>query len=253
MIKGVFFDLYGTLLVYGDMTSAWKDWLAAFHRSFLRLGLKESESEFALLCDGFFARTEPPFQHDGLTVLERRIQEFALELGVEVTTIELAEVASEMILAWQSHVTLDPEAIPVLEKLRDRFKTALITNFDHPPHVHTLLDHHNLVRLFDDIVISAEAGVSKPDPGIFDSALKRTGLTQEAVAYVGDSIEDDVAGALAAGLYPVHLHRIREDGSTVDFDYRRSGNEGSGAERQQAGIEGGCVIHRLSELLDLFG
>jgi FMN phosphatase YigB (HAD superfamily) len=26
-IRGVFFDLYGTLLRYGDMKSAWADWL----------------------------------------------------------------------------------------------------------------------------------------------------------------------------------------------------------------------------------
>ncbi|MFC1452257.1 HAD family hydrolase [Verrucomicrobiota bacterium] len=31
--KGVFFDLYGTLLVYGDMEAAWADWLRAFHES----------------------------------------------------------------------------------------------------------------------------------------------------------------------------------------------------------------------------
>ena len=26
-IRGVFFDLYGTFLRYGDMKSAWADWL----------------------------------------------------------------------------------------------------------------------------------------------------------------------------------------------------------------------------------
>jgi hypothetical protein len=29
--QGVFFDLYGTLLIYGDMTAAWADWLSDLH------------------------------------------------------------------------------------------------------------------------------------------------------------------------------------------------------------------------------
>ena len=252
MIKGIFFDLYGTLLVYGDMKSAWDDWLAAFYSSFRGYGLREDALEFARLCEGFFARPTPALRERGLTVLEQRIHDFAAEMGLEIQPEGLAEVASEMIHAWQAYVTLDPETIPVLGRLRERFKVALITNFDHPPHVHALLDRYDLVPLFDDIVISAEAGVSKPDPGIFEPALRRTGLSHEVVAYVGDSMEDDVAGALAAGLYPVHLDRIRDDGSKVDFDYRQSGSVEVGKERQQSVLEGGSVVHRLSELLHLF-
>ena len=30
-INGIFFDLYGTLLVYGNMDVAWSDWLNALH------------------------------------------------------------------------------------------------------------------------------------------------------------------------------------------------------------------------------
>jgi putative hydrolase of the HAD superfamily len=56
------------------------------------------------------------------------------------------------------------------------------------------------------IVDSAVAGVAKPDPAIFGIALEALGVpASKAVLHVGDSVRYDVAGALAAGLQPVHL------------------------------------------------
>jgi len=56
------------------------------------------------------------------------------------------------------------------------------------------------------VVDSAVVGVAKPDPAIFGIALDALGVTcRETVLHVGDSLRYDVAGALAAGLEPVHL------------------------------------------------
>jgi putative hydrolase of the HAD superfamily len=56
------------------------------------------------------------------------------------------------------------------------------------------------------VLDSAAVGVAKPDPAIFTMALDALGVPpSRAVLYVGDSLRYDVAGALAAGLQPVHL------------------------------------------------
>ncbi len=55
------------------------------------------------------------------------------------------------------------------------------------------------------VVDSEVVGVMKPDPAIFAPALARLGLAADRVAYVGDSIRNDVRGAEAAGLVPLHL------------------------------------------------
>lgn len=56
------------------------------------------------------------------------------------------------------------------------------------------------------IVDSAVAGVAKPDPAIFRLALDALGVPADGrVLHVGDSLRYDVAGALAAGLQPVHF------------------------------------------------
>jgi len=56
------------------------------------------------------------------------------------------------------------------------------------------------------IIDSAVVGVAKPDPAIFAIALGALGVPPGGtVLHVGDSLRYDVAGALAAGLQPVHM------------------------------------------------
>jgi putative hydrolase of the HAD superfamily len=58
----------------------------------------------------------------------------------------------------------------------------------------------------DVILDSAVVGVAKPDPGIFRIALDALRVPADgSVVHVGDSLRYDVAGALAAGLRPVHM------------------------------------------------
>jgi putative hydrolase of the HAD superfamily len=63
-------------------------------------------------------------------------------------------------------------------------------------------DCHEVVCVVDSHVV----GVSKPDPAIFESALAAVGGPARArVAYVGDSVRNDVGGARRAGLVPLLL------------------------------------------------
>jgi putative hydrolase of the HAD superfamily len=56
------------------------------------------------------------------------------------------------------------------------------------------------------ILDSAVVGVAKPDPEIFRLAVDSLGVPAGGtVLHVGDSLRYDVAGALAAGLQPVHM------------------------------------------------
>ncbi|MGH9035391.1 MAG: HAD family hydrolase [Acidimicrobiia bacterium] len=55
------------------------------------------------------------------------------------------------------------------------------------------------------VIDSRAVGVAKPDPAIFDIALRATGVPAGAALHVGDATGADVLGALAAGVRPVHL------------------------------------------------
>ena len=89
-------------------------------------------------------------------------------------------------------------------------KTGLVTNFDHPPHIRSLMQSSGLDALFNVVVISGEEGIKKPDPEILLLACRRMGCSPESTVYVGDSIVDFKAAA-GAGIMPVI---IRRDGQT---------------------------------------
>ncbi|MBN2226254.1 MAG: HAD family hydrolase [candidate division Zixibacteria bacterium] len=218
--SGVFFDLYGTLLIYGDMETAWAEWLEVFYASLCRRGLTVSKTAFAETCNNFFARAEPESDGDNLTVYERRIRAHCQAIGLHLDTEALRNTADETAQSWQKYITPDPDAIPVLTELAKTKKLALISDFDHPPHLYKLLKNFRLEPFFQSVIVSGEVGITKPDPGIFKPALEQTGVEPNRVIYVGDTIKD-VQGALAAGLTPVLIKR--DDDNKTRMDYSNGG------------------------------
>jgi len=68
------------------------------------------------------------------------------------------------------------------------------------------------------VVDSKVVGVAKPDPAIFDHALSHfVGLRRERIAYVGDSVNTDIAAARCAGLHPILLDPY-DDHVGADFE-----------------------------------
>jgi putative hydrolase of the HAD superfamily len=59
------------------------------------------------------------------------------------------------------------------------------------------------------VVTSAVAGAAKPNPAIFGRALELLGAEVGGSAHVGDSLENDVEGARAAGLRAILVARDR--------------------------------------------
>jgi putative hydrolase of the HAD superfamily len=69
------------------------------------------------------------------------------------------------------------------------------------------LRHCGLEQYVDVLVVSEEAGVSKPDPRIFEIALERANARAGEAVMVGDSWANDVEGARAAGIRAVWFNR----------------------------------------------
>lgn len=90
----------------------------------------------------------------------------------------------------------------VLETLRRAgYRLAVVSNAD--GRVASWLHQKRLGDLFETIVDSHLVGIEKPDPGIFELALERTGFRAEEAVHVGDLYSVDVLGARRAGIAPV--------------------------------------------------
>jgi len=95
---------------------------------------------------------------------------------------------------------------PALVAARSRGqRLVVVSNWD--VSLHGVLRALELEPLLDGIITSAGAGARKPAPAIFEQALALAGAGPEEAIHVGDSLDEDVAGARDAGIEPVLVRR----------------------------------------------
>lgn len=101
-----------------------------------------------------------------------------------------------------------PGGRELLFELRRRgVRAAVVSNFDH--RLHGLLESLRLRPLLDAVVLPAEAGAAKPDPRIFEFALRRIDVLPEEALFVGDDPLEDLEGARSAGLTAVDVGSLK--------------------------------------------
>ena len=119
---------------------------------------------------------------------------------------EVAAVAREIVGRWEHarHFELYDDVMPVLAELRAMgLKLGLVSNTSRD--LGAFVDHFGLD--VDAWVSSGSHGKVKPSPLIFAAALELLGVTASDAVMVGDSVEDDIEGAEAAGMTAVLLDR----------------------------------------------
>lgn len=99
-----------------------------------------------------------------------------------------------------------PDAAPALEALRARgLRLVCVSNWDCS--LPEVLERCGLAGALDGVVSSAVARAQKPDPAIFEPALELARCRREEVLHVGDTAEEDLAAARAAGIRALLLDR----------------------------------------------
>ena len=112
---------------------------------------------------------------------------------------------------WEHFASADAwrvyeDVMPAFEALERReVGIGLISNWD--VRLRPILDQLALLEHFHWVLISCEVGAEKPDKAIFQHALKMCAFPPDEVVHVGDGLEEDACGALAAGLQAVWLNR----------------------------------------------
>lgn len=126
--------------------------------------------------------------------------------------LELAGVpATEEFLAsyyraWEPHTFTDPEAAPLLRRLRDRgIKVGVLSNTMWPRSAHEqVFLRDQVLELIDGAVYSSEIPWAKPHEEAFRAAMAAIGEEDPtACVFVGDRPYDDVHGAKSAGMRAV--------------------------------------------------
>jgi putative hydrolase of the HAD superfamily len=112
-----------------------------------------------------------------------------------------------------------PEAVPTLQELRTRgYKLGLITVCSQD--VAELWESTPFGGLFHATIFSAEVGMSKPDPRIYQLCCDQLKLEPAECLFVGDGANDELAGAERVGMTAVQLRAPREELTASGKEWR---------------------------------
>lgn len=202
-------DIDAARLTVAARARARELWRASpVHAYCLRVGISSSE---ALWCrfEGDDAETRwlrgwsPAYRRETwrLALAERGIEdgELAAELGERFGHERRAR-----------HELFD-DTLPALRELGEDHVLGLVTNGASCLQ-REKLDASGLGELFAAVVVSGDIGAGKPNAAIFHHALARLSADGGQAVMIGDSLERDVRGAVAAGLGAVWLNRFGGDG-----------------------------------------
>ena len=208
MIKGVFFDLYNTLIGYQPSREEMTQKLLS------EMGYTIIENDLYLpmnKADEYFYQqnAQSPIS------LREKVEQMAVwshyyRIILEAIDIEASpELITNLIGRWKNlkwEMTLYQDVIPCLKNLKNRnLKIGLISNADKD--MSELFNKTGLDAYLETVVISQDVGVTKPNPIIFQAALEKSGLAAKEVLYIGDQYQVDYIGAMNVGLNPILLDR----------------------------------------------
>ena len=212
-VKGVFFDLFGTL-VYGTFEA----FDALTKEVEIRYDVENFWEAFRKEMGEFYSKgiMGAEFQrlHDAYGgIIGRALAKCSRKIGSGE-----ARSLVEFFFSKVAETPPRPEAVEVLTKLRERgFIVGVISNVDTKT-LYKELKGANLLNLLDVVVSSEEVGAYKPSPLPFREALNRAKITADQAIYIGDRARD-ILGAKGVGMTAVLIGEEANKETTSVPDY----------------------------------
>ncbi|MBN1684708.1 MAG: HAD family hydrolase [Gammaproteobacteria bacterium] len=205
----IFFDIDDTLL---DHQKAVKNALTHFNlfgrgksrpvptifNKYFNLWIQLSEKYYAL-----YLSHQLTFQEQR----RLRVQEFFLNFNIKLSNKEADEQFERFLHSYEKGWQAFDDVMPCLNQLKSlKFRLGIISNGNESQQ-YKKLEKLKLLDYFNPIVISEDLGVSKPDPRIFQEAAKCAQKPINECIYIGDRLESDAVGSVAAGMRGIWLNR----------------------------------------------
>jgi putative hydrolase of the HAD superfamily len=128
---------------------------------------------------------------------EERATLVLTDLGLPLSGVPL--LVNMEIKGRSTNINFYPGVPEMLATLRAKgFKTALISNSNYL--TRNVVKEVELDKKLDELILSFEVGMVKPDEAIYRLVLTKLGLTAQECLYVGDGSDNEMQGAIAVGL-----------------------------------------------------
>lgn len=209
MIRGAIFDLGSTLIHFdGDWPSVVEAGLNALTASLREQGVAVDAAAFR---EAFQAETEASQRGRAVDNVERTsadVLRHVLErFGFTAVSDAIVDRAIAALFAVsEAHWQPMPGLAQTLTRLRGAgLKLGMISNASDAANVQRLIEKVQIRSWFDPIVISASAGIRKPDTRLFERVLAAWGLPAHEVVMIGDTLGEDILGAQSARIFAVWI------------------------------------------------
>ena len=202
--KAVLFDFGGTLFDYATTAPGERACLLELAR---QAGIEADDEAisraYRVALKVVFYRYLPQPFYFHRDLFEDALQETAARFDTRFTTAQLADYRARLWRRREREFRLRPGVRDTLTALRGRgLHVGIVSNADNDHFAH-LLHLSGLDACVDATLTSEDARSCKPDQAIFSLALNSAGCAPDRTWFVGDSLQQDVAGANRAGMHAV--------------------------------------------------
>ena len=207
--KAVIFDLFETLIT---------EW---GHEKYTKRKMCEDLGVDKDRFDVFWKEKEEE-RYLGKIDFESSILYAGSKMGKEIDSDTLAYVLNRRIAAKATcFENIDPEVLDMLDAIKKLgLRTAIVSNCSSEEV--KVIRESELYRYFDEVVLSYEVHMKKPDRCIYEEAARRLGVELKDCIFVGDGGSNELQGAKSAGMKAVqakwYTNRLPQKRETIgDF------------------------------------
>jgi putative hydrolase of the HAD superfamily len=189
IFKAIIFDLGGVLLRTTDFTA--REQLAN------RMGMSRLELEQFI----FGGESGDRAQRGEINVHQHYAN---LAAQLKYTDKEIRKLLEQFFAKDE----IDASLLEYIRRLHKSYKTGLLSNaFDDLRQI--IADRWQFEDAFDDMIISAEVGMVKPDARIFQMAVEQLGVQAGEAVFVDDMVRN-IDGAKSVGMQGIHFRNPQQ-------------------------------------------
>ena len=213
-IKHLFFDLDRTL--WDFETNSFNELVNLYHcHNLHQKGISLSE-EFVKVYKKINEKCWERYRENTLSKENLRFERFKQTLEYfGIYDLELSiKIGDDYVKNSPYRTILIPNAIELLSELQPNYKLHIITNgFQEVQHVK--INQSGMAKFFTIVVTSEMAGAKKPNPLIFNYALKKAGANLENSVMIGDDLNTDIKGAVNVGMKSIYFNPNKRTNNSI--------------------------------------
>lgn len=212
MYKNIIFDLYGTLIdirTDEEDTQLWKNLALLYGYKgavYTPKEIKASYQKYVLLEKEKVQKTYPEYKYIDIPI-ENVFQKLFNEKKIDVEKYDIESIAASFRCFSTKKICLYDGVIDLLDSLKAAGKKIYLLSNAQSFFTLNELVYLSIYKYFDDIFISSEHNISKPDTLFFEKLIDKHKLNKTETIMIGNDYLSDIEGAYNAGIDSIYIHQ----------------------------------------------